>query len=221
MTVEHGVEDGEHAPLELAAPRHGERGERGLRRAVRRRAERLDHLEQIGGVARGLGAVEQHVVVARVLALELHAAHGDPHQRIEPEQGEGDLTHELGERVEPLHVRHLVHEHVAAPLLRPLVGILGEQHHGVDDPPGDRHAEPVAAHQRERASDAQRVGEALRERQPAAVVDTLAPAREPSHDDGADAEPEQYRRRAEHPQHEQDRDWRERAMRRRCDGGGR
>ena len=137
-------------------------------------------------------------------------------ERIEPEQGEGDLSHELGERVEALHVRHLVHEHVAAALLGPFVGVLGKQHHGVHDPPGHRHAEPVAAHQRERAIDAQRAREALREREPAAVVDAAALAREPRHDDGTDAEPEHHRRRAERPEHEEDRRARDRAARRRC-----
>ena len=39
MAVEHGVEDGEHPPLELGTAGHGQRGERRLRGAMGRSAE--------------------------------------------------------------------------------------------------------------------------------------------------------------------------------------
>ena len=102
----------------------------------------------------GCGAVAEHVVVARVLALELHAAVRDPHERIEPEQRERELPGELRERVEPLHVRHLVHEHEAAALFGPVVGVVGQQHDGIDDAPRHGNAELVAAEQDERTVDA-------------------------------------------------------------------
>ena len=228
MTVEHGIENGEHAPLELGAAGHGQRGERGLRAAMGRRAERLHHLEQIGGVGGGLRPVAQHVVVARMLALELEAAVGDPDERVEPEQGERELAEELGQRIEPLHVRHLVHEHVAPPLLRPLVGVVGEEHDRVDDPPGDRDAEPIAAEEDERTLDAQRVGEALREGEPAAVVDACAAPREPRDDDRAGGEPQEDDGGAERPEGDEHRAERDAgaagagaASRRGVDGGRR
>ena len=178
VTVEDRIEDREHAPLELRAARHGERGERRLRRAMIRGAERANHGQELFGVHRRSGAVTEHVVVARVLALELHAAVGDPDERIEPEQRERELAGELRERVEPLHVRHLVHEHEAPALFGPAVGVVGQQHDWIDDAPRDGNAELVAAQERERPVDLQRTAHTLRERKPASVVHARALARE-------------------------------------------
>ena len=44
----------------------------------------------------------QHVVVARVLALELEPAVGNPDERVEPEQRERELSEELREGIEAI-----------------------------------------------------------------------------------------------------------------------
>jgi hypothetical protein len=149
--------------------------------------------------------VTQHVVVACVLTLHLHAAVRDPDERVEPEQRERELSGELRQRVEPLDVRHLVHEHEAAAFVGPGVGVVGQQHDGIDDAPRHRDAELVAAHERERAIDAERLAELLREREPVAVVDAIALPREGRDDRGADGEPREHDYGAEHPEHEENR----------------
>ena len=106
---------------------------------------------------------------------------------------------ELRQRVEPLHVRHLVHEHEAAALLRPLVGIVGKEHDGIDDAPRDRNAEPIAAEQGERTIDVERVASrCASESQPPSS--TRAPRRASARDDDrADGEARGGRRRRRAP----------------------
>ena len=113
-----------------------------------------------------------------MLALDAHAVGGDPDERIEPEDRERELCDELRERVDTLDVRHLVHEHVAAALLGPVVGVVRQQHDGIDDAPRDRNIESPASQQRHRTRDAEPNRDPLREREPTAVFDALAAPRQ-------------------------------------------
>jgi len=153
VAIELRIQYGEHATFEFGASRHRQSGERGSSTLVGWCAKRADHVQKLAGVEGGSRSVAQHVVVTGVLSLDAQPMSCEPDERIEPEDGDGDLRGELRQCVEALHVRHLVHEYEAASRFRPFICVWRQQNCGIDDAPCDGNAKSIAVQQRQRSID--------------------------------------------------------------------
>ena len=85
-----------------------------------------------------------------------------------------------------LHVPELVREHGAALLARPGLGVLGQEHGGVEQAGGHRHAARAPAQQAHRVPELDRLGDLLDERRPGGGRERGRPPRVPGDAERAD-----------------------------------
>jgi hypothetical protein len=176
LSLAGGVEDRQQPPLELRGPRHRERPGRSARAA---RAAR--ELEQLVGVVRPVRAGAEHEVVARALALDAQPPGRNPCERVEPVDGARGVRERLGQAIVALDVAELVREHGAPLLARPGLGVLGQQHRGMEQAGGHRHAARASAQQAHGARQLDRLGHFLDELGPGRRGERRRPPRVPRH----------------------------------------
>src|SRR4029079_4141592 len=110
-----------------------------------------------------LCSVTDHVIIARMLALDAHPMRGKPYQRIEPEKRDSKLRRELSQSIEPFHVRHFVHENKTASLFRPFIRIRRKKNCRINNSPRHGNSETVTVQKCERTRDSQSCCHALSE----------------------------------------------------------
>ena len=102
-------------------------------------------VEQVGGVFGGVGAGNQHEVVARTLTFTSHGAPCDPRKRVEPQQRHRCIDDELRQAVATTHVCKFVQQDGADPCVVPVIGFDGQHHGRPDHAAGNRHGHAIRA----------------------------------------------------------------------------
>ena len=188
------VEDGQQPALELRPAGHGQGGHRPAGDAVR-----AHDVEEVVGVDARAGAQLEHGVVAGPLALVAEALDGDPHQRVEPVQHQGEVGDPLGQRVPAPHVGQLVREHHDAPLVVPRLRVRRQPDDGLEHAPGHRHRAAVSLQQGHAAPEAQPARDGEGGVQPAGVGHHRGATRQPPDAEQPGREAQQHQPGADGP----------------------
>ena len=157
--------------------------------------------EQLIGVVGAGGSRRKHQVVACPFTLRSNATCRHPRERVEPVERARELREHVREAIAALHVRELVEQHDAQPVLRPLVR--GGGHHDRRPPHSPRHGHGRASAAAEAdAGNSQVLRELTCERQPGGILDRLGAPRDHLHGDEAKHQPSEHERRASAPEHQ-------------------
>src|SRR3954467_3537683 len=108
-----------------------------------------------------------------MLALAPQSKGYIPDGWIEPTQRRRELGKQLRQRIEPFDVRQLVQHDNGTSLVRPFIGIRGQQNPRMHDTPCHGHAGAIALQQHDWARDLQPAREAPYEGEPSSVIDRI------------------------------------------------
>ena len=96
------------------------------------------HLQQMRRVVRAVRSVQEHAVVAGVLALDAKTMQGEPGEWMEPVERRCCVRHGVHDAVPTRDMRQLVREHDAPALRGPALRVGRQQDHGTAYAPHDR-----------------------------------------------------------------------------------
>jgi hypothetical protein len=171
-----GIEDREHASLEILSARHRQRYDWSCIVTHRR-----NYVEEMFGVVAGSRTAREREIIARALAFVAELFRRRPHERVEPVDGTCKTTECMAHEIAPLHVRELVKKHGPAAIESPALAVRGENDGRRDESAREWHFRIAASEEARRILELETIGDFPERRHPVLCVERVRVANNAAH----------------------------------------